>query len=472
MKNNRILIVIPDGIGIRNYLYSDIITNLSDAGFQIIVMHNLGKDLIQLVNKQLKTPIKQLDFISFKESKYQTFLREVTTYARLKKGAIDKENSTILSNWKTNNLGFGKKMFLNFSKLFGNLLNSYESILLFESRVNQLWKSSKAFHHYQNIIDEVSPDLIFITHQRVPSLAPLCIAATSRKVKTISAIFSWDNLPKARLPIRTDYYALWSDYMLHEFLDFYPEIKPEQLYVTGTPQFDFYTKENLLISRKEFAEKYHLDSQKKWVLFSGDDVMTSPHDPNYLEDVAEALSLEDDIQILFRQVPISTPERYQHVLNRYSNITHIPPIWNKGNSWESFFPLYEDIQLLMNLCYHCGTVLNIGSTMALDFSFFDKPGIFLKYDTCHDSTWSTSEIYKYEHFKSMAGLDAVILVENKSEISSKVHLALNSPESVAKDRSIWKDRIVKNKISSSIEFVNLFKSLNTDPISIEDEKEL
>ena len=44
-------------------MYYDINTNLSEARFQIIDMHNLDIDLIQLVNKKLKDPIKQLDFI-------------------------------------------------------------------------------------------------------------------------------------------------------------------------------------------------------------------------------------------------------------------------------------------------------------------------------------------------------------------------------------------------------------------------
>lgn len=462
MKKRKVLFVIPDGVGIRNYLYSDMILILHQAGFEILLMHKLDMELIQLVNDKLKVPIRQIEFQSFPETVVQTFYRESTTFARLKSSAKRKDNPTILSNWSITKSGLKKKLFLGLAEFFGGQLKTYESIRFFESEIERHWKNTKALLHYRKVLDEHNPDLVFITHQRVPSLVPLCMAASSRKIKTISAIFSWDNLPKARLPIRTDYYAVWSDHMKSEFLDFYPEINKDQIFITGTPQFDFYSKEELIIPRKEFAERYQLDPLKKWVLFSGDDEMTSPHDPDYLRDVAEALSPEPEIQILFRQVPVSTPERYRHVLEKYPNIIHIPPLWKKGQFWTSFFPMFEDIQLLMNLCFHCETVLNIGSTMALDFAFFDKPGIFLKYDTRKDANWTTAVIYQFQHFRSMAGLDAVLEVNSKEEILTKVNLAINSPETVAVDRKKWKNRIVKTDRPAAVEFLNLIEHLLPD----------
>lgn len=459
LKNRKVLFVIPDGVGIRNYLYSDMIVNLQEAGIEILLMHNLDQELIQLVNYKFKIQIRQIKFKSFPETKIQTFYREATTFARLNTNAKRTKNPTILSNWSGSNSGLRKQIFLGFAKFIGSRFKTYESIRFFESEIERNWKNTEAFLYNQKILDEYSPDLVFITHQRVPALVPLCMAASSRKIKTISAIFSWDNVPKARLPIRTDYYAVWSELMKIELLDFYPEINPDQIYITGTPQFDFHSKEDLIISRSEFAEKYQIDLNKKWVLFSGDDELTSPHDPNYLQDIAEALLPEQEIQILFRQVPVTTPERYQHVLEKYPNITHIPPLWKQGQSWISFFPLFEDIQLLMNLCYHCHTVLNIGSTMALDFAFFDKPGIFLKYDTCQNSNWTTSIVYQFQHFRSMKDLDAVLSIDRKEDILSKVILAIDSPESVAVDRGKWKDRIVKNDKPAAVELLNLIKNI-------------
>lgn len=435
------------------------ISNLREAGFEIHLMDSLDQELIQMVNDRFKIPIRQQVFKSFPESRIQTFYREATTFARLKSSAARKNNPTILNNWSRRKSGFSKRIFYFLAELFGSRLGTYELIRFWESEVGKHWKNTAALTHYRKVLVEINPDLVFITHQRVPTLVPLCLAASLEKIKTISAIFSWDNIPKARLPIRTDYYAVWSDHMKAEMLDYYREIEPERIFVTGTPQFDFYSKEELIIPRDVFARKYQLDMKKKWVLFSGDDVLTSPHDPEYLRDVAEVLANEPEIQILFRQVPVTTAERYQHVLDQYPDIVHIPPLWKKGDFWTSFFPLFEDIQLLMNLCHHCETVLNIGSTMALDFAFFDKPGIFLKYDAVPDPNWSTSVVYQFQHFRSMEGLDAVLVAESKEEILSKVSLAINSPKAVAVDREKWKNRIVKTDKPAAIEFVKLIEQL-------------
>ncbi|MEP1260306.1 hypothetical protein [Algoriphagus sp.] len=472
MENKKILLVIPDGVGIRNYLYSDLISKLKAAGFELTLLHNLDSSLIELVKGKFNVEFDQIPFQSFPESKAQYLLREATSFARLRLSAARVSNPTLLSNSKVGKKGAKGVFFGKITAFIGKSLKSYESILFFESEINRYWNKSKAIGYYHELLKTQRPDLIFITHQRVPSLAPLCLAAKARKIPTISAIYSWDNIPKARLPIRTDFYAVWSDYMKKEFLEFYPEILPQQLAVTGTPQFDFYKNEELIISRNQFAESYGLDAQKKWILFSGDDEVTSPHDPEYLRDLAEALAPYTDIQILFRQVPVEGPERYAAYIETYDTITHIPPLWNKGETWMSFFPLIEDIQLLKNLCFHCETVVNIGSTMALDFAYFNKPGIYLHYDTKLDPNWSTQIIYQFQHFRSMDGLDAVVFVKGKEELAEKILQVIEQPETVAKDRLAWLNRVNDPSPSASDKLLELCEKVVLPQKSTPDENSL
>ncbi len=451
--------VIPDGVGIRNYLYSDLIKKLNSNGFQLTILHNLDSSLIELVKSKFDVDFNQIQFQAFAETKLQYLLREATSYARLKLGAVRLNNPTLITNSKVGKRGIKRVFLAKIAAFIGNSLKNYESILFFESEINRFWKRSKAIAYYNNLLETHRPDLIFITHQRVPSLAPLCLAAKSQKIPTVSAIYSWDNLPKARLPIRTDFYAVWSDYMKMEFLDFYPEISVEQLTVTGTPQFDFYKNNELIIPRDQFAEKYGLDPKKKWILFSGDDLVTSPHDPEYLRDLAESIRDHPEIHILFRQVPVEGPDRYLKYIEKYDNITHIPPLWKRGETWMNFFPLFEDIQLLLNLCVHCETVINIGSTMALDFSCFNKPGIYIDYDTEIDPNWSTQLIYQFQHFRTMDGLDAVLFVKNKKQFAEKILQIIEMPESVAIDRLEWMNKVNYSSPSASENMLEMFRNL-------------
>ncbi|SFT40276.1 hypothetical protein SAMN04489724_0603 [Algoriphagus locisalis] len=457
--NKKILFVVPDGIGIRNYLYSDLFLKLENQGFQIHLLHNLEPKIIDyvknergisLADEQLKKPV---------ESRFQQFLRESSTYARLKYNAKIKQNPTILTNWfKVKNNAF-KRVFQIATEVAGATLSSYDGIKYIEELNRLKWKKSAAYKEFKRDLLTIEPDLIFITHQRVSNLEPLCLAAGDLGIKTVTAIFSWDNLPKARLPLRTDFYAVWSDYMKSEMLDYYPEIHQNKVHVVGTPQFDFHFHKDLLQSRSDFATDYGLDVSKKWILFSGDDELTSPHDPKYLEDVVSALESDSQVTVLFRQVPVCSVERYQHILDRFTNVVHIPPKWVKGANWMSFYPLFDDIKLLLNLCYHCEFSINIGSTIGLDFSYFDKPTIFLAYDTEIDKNWSTETVYQFQHFRSFEGLDAVIFANEKDSLKSLLKEVLKAPESFATQKRDWREKIASNRsenLSSSqlTEFLN------------------
>jgi hypothetical protein len=230
--------------------------------------------------------------------------------------------------------------------------------------------------------------------------------------------------------------------MKEELKFYYPELPQDSIQITGTPQFDFYSDPSLIQSREDFAAEFGLDSSKHWILFSGDDIKTSPYDADYLRDIANALKDEENLQILFRQVPVETTERYKSVLQTFPNIVHISPFWKRGEFWQQFFPYPKDLSHLVNLAFHCDTVINLGSTMALDFAFFDKPALYLNYDHTPGQTWTVKEIYGFQHFRSMDGLDPVGWISDPNTILSQVKKAIDFPQEVGKDRRKWLEKIV------------------------------
>lgn len=441
----KILFIIPDGIGIRNYLYSDLFSKLHEEGVQIYLLHNLESRIIDYVKEEKNIPFGEEPLRKVRETRFQQFLRETSTYGRLKYNADLKQNPTILTNWfkiKNNPI---KRAFQKITEIAGNTISSYEGIKYLEETNRLKWRRNPAFDGFKSDLSRIQPDFIFITHQRVSNLEPLCLAASDLNIPTLTAIFSWDNLPKARLPLRTDWYAVWSDYMKVEMSDYYPEIPQNKVVVVGTPQFDFHFNKDLIQSREEFANEFGLDVSKKWVLFSGDDELTSPHDPAYLEDVAHALEDNSDVTILFRQVPVCTVARYQKILDQFDNIVHIPPKWKKGEHWMSFYPLFDDVKLLMNLCFHCEFSVNIGSTIGLDFSYFEKPTVFLAYDAIHDGEWTTDTVYQFQHFKSFMGMDAVVFAKEKTQLKQLLEQLLQKPEDFATQKGKWRDKIASNR---------------------------
>ena len=439
----RIVLLIPDGIGIRNYLYSNVIKYINEANHEVVIWHSLPDEVIKIAEKMHGISIESHKFESFPDPFFIRLYREATTYARLHLNAKAKKNPTILTNWNTKRNTFGKKLLYPMAEKLGAALKSYLSIEKLEKKIYQRQRKTDAFKTYQSQLKAMKVDVLFCTHQRVPQVVSTMLAAQSIGIKTVTSIFSWDNLPKARLPFRADQYLVWSSYMKNELLDYYPDIKEKSIAITGTPQFDFYRDANVLTSREDFAKCYDLDLNKKWVLFSGNDVVSSPFEVNYLKDVAEELGSYKEIQIIFRQVPVETADRFKPVIEKYDNIKHLSPEWQNGKNWTDFYPKFRDIKLLVNLAKHCAAVINVGSTMALDFSNFNTPALYIKYDQPISPNWSVDVCYKFQHFRSMEGLDPVGWINSPTEISEKVKTAIEHPEKIGPDRKKWFNRIVE-----------------------------
>jgi hypothetical protein len=250
--------------------------------------------------------------------------------------------------------------------------------------------------------------------------------------------------------------------MKKEMAAFYPEISQEKVLITGTPQFECYNNLSNIISKVQFYENYDLDVNKKTICFSGDDVLTSPDDPKYLNDLAEELVLkgmDKDYQILLRRCPVDISGRYDAVVEKYAAlIRQAPPLWrfNKIDSWTSIYPLPEDIQLLVSTAYYCDIVINVGSTMALDFAMFKKPCVFINYDQERKQNldWSVKTIYQYQHFRSMPSAEAVSWWSKKEEITAILR------DSQFNDKMLdWNNIVIGDYKNAGLKIHNLLKNL-------------
>jgi hypothetical protein len=451
-EKNHILFIVPDGIGIKNYLYSNIISHIKD-NTKITIWSTLPIEAFSDVKRIHNLEFKYLQIQLAPENSITRLYREATTYARLVFNSKSQDNPTILSNWRRPKYSIKVKVLFKCAEILGRYLSKkYTRILNFEKKgISQIDK--KTIDKYVKNLKELSPTSVFITHQRVAGLMPICIAAKKLGIKSTTAIFSWDNLPKARLAVKTDNYLVWSQWMKNEMKSYYPEIPESRVKLVGTPQFEFYLDENRKVSRDSFAQKHGLNPNKKWICFSGDDITTSPYDQLFLRDITKSLEQEkDNIQIIFRRCPVDFSSRYDETLKTYKDfIISIDPIWNieSETSWVGYFPKYEDINMQVNLAYHCDAVVNLGSTMALDFSTYNKPCLYLNYNPSTDNAWSTKIIYNFQHFRSMRDLDAVGWVNSKDDIRKMVISTLKLPQEIASNRKEWMQTLVLHPIDEN-----------------------
>lgn len=453
----KIILIIPDGVVVRNYLYSDFVNELTQRGFEIYVFHQIPNAAVAEI-KTVSQDIKEFIFIPyFTEPFIARIIREVVVYARLLINKKKLKNETISYFWSRNQKGFKRKLLLNLSEFLGFFVSkSYNAILFLEKKYDNLMLKTNVAQELSKEINRIQPDIVLNLHQRSMTSAPIINYSKSKGIKSATVIYSWDNVPKARLVSSYDYYFVWSELMKNELDLLYPEIDSNKVMVVGTPQFEFYFNKKLHLTKSEFFEKYKLDVNKKTICFSSNDT-SSPYDPNYLEDLCEEISkIEVAVrpQILFRINPFDKSGRFNCILEKYKNLVSVVnPYWRTETEGDgnfiNIFPSYNDISLLVNTVLYSDVVVNLGSTMAHDFAVLDKPCLYFNYDPEVNSKLPVKEVYQFQHFRSMNNLEAVGWINTKLEIATKILKAIEEPSQIGKDRSKWMELIVKHPLNEN-----------------------
>ncbi|WP_284651838.1 UDP-glycosyltransferase [Flavobacterium terrisoli] len=444
MQNKKIFILLPDGVGLRNFSFTNFHEIGQQKGFDITFWNNTLFNLTEL-------GIKEINIQNAKSHPMTDILKNAQIQIELNLN-IKRSKDTIYNFYRFpfsySNLKSALKSTYKNSLIFWN--NSEKGLERIRKRIVQSERKTKLYFDSLETLKAEKPKLVFCTNQRTMLAVAPILAAQDLGIPTATFIFSWDNLPKATKIVETDFYFVWSNHMKNELLFYYPHIKENQIRVTGTPQFETHTQKELLLTREAFFREYNLDLNKRYICFSGDDITTSPNDPQYLTDTAEAvIKLNEkgyNLGIIFRRCPVDFSNRFDAVLSKYSHIiTAISPKWEKkGEAWHDILPTKEDLVLQMNTIFHTELVVNLGSSMVFDYVSFDKPCCYVNYDVPNSQfpKWTVNNIYKFIHFRSMPSKDAVLWINKPDEIESCLEkIMTNQAEEVIANAKKWFEKI-------------------------------
>lgn len=453
----KIIIIVPDGVGVRNYLYSNFIDILISSGHKILFYHKLSKsalDEIKLHKPELDNFVEIPNFIEYPLTR---LLRESLVYARLLVNKRKLKNDSILKFWSPSKKGYKKKILYFLAEFLGTIFSgSYNLIKFLDTYYNNIVAQTDITQQINIVFSEFNPDLLLNLHQRSIITPPIISLANSLNITTSTVIFSWDNVPKARLISRYNYYFVWSDLMSKELKKLYPEIHKEQIKLVGTPQFEFYFNNKYIEEKEAFFSKFGLNPSIKTICFSGND-LSSPYEAVYLNDLCEKLSTIEIInrpQILFRKSPVDHSKRFDEILETYKDFLFvIDPDWKtekKGDdTFTSIYPAYNDISLLVNTIKHSDVIVNLGSTMAHDAAVLDIPCLYFNYNPVSNPIFKVEDVYDFQHFNSLKDIEAVGWINSKEEIIEKVFLAIDSPKIVGGQRKDWLERIVLHPLEKN-----------------------
>lgn len=443
--NKKVFVFLPDGVGLRNFALTQFNALGRKMGYEITYWNNtpfainkeLGFDELIIENHQLH-PL-------------------TTVFTRARKRAelnhFDKKFKETVYN--TYNFPHSYKGVKNaFKSLYVDFLVATKSndkgIVQIREKIKQLERTTARHEYCKMQLQEHKPDFVFCTNPRpTQAIAPI-LAAQDLGIPTGTFIFSWDNLPKATTLVETDYYFVWSEHMKMELLQYCPYVKSENVFVTGTPQFESHFDKSLLQTKESFFAQHNLDLNKRYICFSGDDIVTSPLDQYYLEDLAvsvrELNTQGYNLGVIYRKCPVDFTHRYNVVLEQYKDvIVSIGPLWRPvGSGWNEIMPTKEDFALQSNICEHTDFVVNIASSMVFDFVAHGKPCLFFNYEQpqLKNEIRDIGQNYNYIHFRSMPSKDAALWSLDKKELTSVVKSILDGKQSNVPEGKKWFETIV------------------------------
>ncbi|REG98281.1 hypothetical protein [Flavobacterium aquicola] len=431
-------IVITDGVGFRNFILSDFLSEAEKQFDEVVILSCLPASVYEGFLQRSRV----IELAVFQEKFPTWFFRKAKEVAHLQ---LHKHNNFgITDNLNTNKSkaktprGYATRFIFKWTSIF----HSEKNIQNYTKLQQQSFKNNSIVKDYRAILEREKFDILFFTHQRPPFIAPLVYQAEQLKIKTASFIFSWDNLAsKGRMAANFDYYLVWSDLMKEELLHFYKKTQSQNVETVGTPQFEPYVLERYQTTKKDFYNRFNLDSSKKTICFSCGDISTSKNDELYITSIAQAIQ-ENKIQnvnLLVRTSPAEDPIRFESFVKKFPFVKWNHPKWHLARTghqeeWSQRIPSKEDVTDLRSILEYSDLNINMLSTMSLDFMQFDKPVINPVFGNKGNGLYYDQRFLEYPHIKNVVSFKATRIVTNEEELIDAVKLYITHPETDAKNR--------------------------------------
>jgi hypothetical protein len=442
--NNKIFVLLPDGVSLRNFAFTNFHETGQALGFDVVFWNRTAFNLKDLGYKEMSMPEGKehplTDILKMSRRLIELHLR--------KKHSGDPVYASYI--FKLPSKGIKAKIKSALVTISTKVFGSRSGVGTVRNIIFSKERQTAYYQKVYKILASEKPAMVFCTSQRdVKAIAPV-LAAKDLNIPTAVFIFSWDNLPKATLQVEGDYYFVWSEHMKKELLHYYPFITENQVFVTGTPQFETHFDSGFILPRAVFFKIHNLNPEKKYICYSGDDVTTSPNDPLYLSNTAEAVrelnAKGHNLGIVFRRCPVDFSKRFDAVIEKYKDvIVVIDPEWQAAGNWGSVMPTVADLYLQMNTINNTEMVINLGSSMVFDYVAFQKPCAYINYDypiaNAIRKHWSVAKTYNFVHFRSMPSKDTVFWINSAPEIGAIIEKALTDKEKTVSEAQQWFEKI-------------------------------
>ncbi len=444
-RRRKVLAIIPRGEVIRNFVYSGAF-DLLGRDVELSLLSVVPSDSVL---EMLRTKFGRVETLSNSPEPWIVRIqREIletahnrwlwTGAARERSRLRDAEARTLEEKAKRT---LKKAISFPIANRIG--LNSLARVERFSSR------RFRSANEYTKLLKEIRPDLVFNgSHVHSANAHQAVQAAQWLGIPTATFIFSWDNLTsQGRILLPYDHYLVWNEGLRDQLIGMYPDITPDAVHVTGTPQFDFHFREEFHQTREEFCHSIGADPKRPIVLYSTGMANHMPGEPEIVEEIADMLGTIDtpaQPQLVVRVYPKDRTGRFDRLMTVRRDILFPKIEWE--DSWHT--PRYEDSYALVNALRHAAVGINVASTISLELCMFDKPVINVGYNppSIDPKELQYAAYYDFDHYRPIVESGAVHVAYSPREMAEMLRAALSNPSAHSRERKHLIDRMFANTL--------------------------
>ncbi|MFN2159538.1 MAG: hypothetical protein ACK2TW_06245 [Anaerolineales bacterium] len=451
MENNagpHILLVVARGEAVRNFLYSDTLPTLGRNG-RVTLLSAIEDDAI--LNLFQEHVDRVIPLQEYPESRLVTEFRYILHMAHYRwlwyRASQYMWAADIHRAWS-----FQRKIKLAALKACSLPLASKTALESLTPVERSLTLSFCPTRDFDRIFTELKPDLIFNCSHIHGPLADLPMrTAYALGYKTAAFIFSWDNLySRSRIFVPYNHYLVWTEPIREHLLELYPEIPPESVHVTGTPQFDFHFKPEFQLSRGELCKRIGIDPSRPYIFYTTGYTKDFPQEHKILEGLIRFLqnsNLDPKPQLVVRKyLKGNSPELEALSLQPIPDVVFPPVQWEPR--WLT--PLPEDLSTYTSMLRHASLGINAASTVSLELMMFDKPVVNLGFEPPGSrlEEWTRfSRHVEYEHYKPVAESGGVMVARSMEDLLAMVERGLRDPQADSQARQ----RFIREMFGDSLD---------------------
>jgi hypothetical protein len=426
-----VAVLLPTLFSVRNVVYSGLLRHLADAGLRVGL---LPKEVPPLAEEATfaafgsAAACEQLRLPAGTPQRGRALVNGVLASAFARRNGI--ESYSLYRTWFGRADSSPERLRRVAVDVAGAFAASRPAIGLLSRSAESLYRSAHDLSPIREQLGRLNPRMLWSTTCTSPLEYPYVLAARDLGIPTVASILSFDNLSsRSVLPI-FDRYTVWSETMRRELLAYYPEVGPERVVLTGTPQFDFHRREEFRWSRADTLARLGLPAGSRFFLYAASHVSLAPEEPAVIGALADRMQGDPrlaDHRLLVRLHPQDDGSRWGGLRDsRRVVLSAACDARAQADGWR--LPRPEEQARLIGSLLHADACLNIVSTMSLDAAILDRPviGLELSGEAASPRGIMYSE-YGATHYKPLVASGGMRLARSWSGLLDLMSRAASDP---------------------------------------------